>query len=178
MPRPLDRETLLDALHRLDALVDGAAHLIVGGGAAMVAVYDHPLATSDVDAMTAKGSLRIADLDAPARQVARELDLAPDWLNPYFETYAHVLPRDYGARLRPIFAGERLRVDALGPEDLLVMKCFAARDKDRPHARRLLEVATDLGIVDRQLTDLVERGYPKAQRAADYFDDLRDEAGG
>lgn len=88
-----------------------------------------------------------------------------------------MLPRDYATRLRPVFQGEHLQVDALGPEDLLVMKCFAGRDKDLPHARKLLRLATDLNVVDRQLEYLVERRYPGAERAADYFDDLRDEAG-
>lgn len=175
--RALDRALLLQALASLDERLEGFAHLIIGGGAAMVAAYDHPLATRDVDAMAGKGGIRLAELDAPARQVARELDLEPDWLNRYFETYTPVLPSDYGERLRSVYRGERLRVDALGPEDLLVMKCFAGRDKDRPHARRLVRLAGDLDIVDRQLALLVEHRYPGAQRAADYFDDLRDEAG-
>jgi hypothetical protein len=55
------------------------------------------------------------------------------------------------------------------------MKCFAGRDKDRPHARRLLREHTDIGIVDRQLELLAQRRYPGAQKAADWFDDLRDE---
>jgi hypothetical protein len=66
----------------------------------MVASYDHPLATRDVDAMAVKGSLRISDLERPARQVAAEIGLEPDWLNPYFETYAAVLPADYFDDLR------------------------------------------------------------------------------
>ena len=57
------------------------------------------------------------------------------------------------------------------------MKCFAGRDKDRPHARKLIRLAEDLALVDRQLEYLVERRYPGAERALDYFDDLRDEAG-
>lgn len=57
------------------------------------------------------------------------------------------------------------------------MKCFAGRDKDRPHARKLLAVCDDLDVVDRQLSLLVDRGYAGAEAAADYFDDLRDEAG-
>jgi hypothetical protein len=73
-----------------------------------------------------------------------------------------------------VFAGEFLTVDALGPEDLLVMKCFAGRDKGVPHARKLLKVATDLAIVDRQLQLLVERRCPGAEKAADFFDDLRE----
>ena len=63
------------------------------------------------------------------------------------------------------------------PRRLLIMKCFAGRDKDLPHARKLLLVATDLSIVDRQLARLAERRYPGAEKAADFFDDLRDREG-
>ncbi len=139
--------------------------------------YAHPLATQDIDAFAAKGGLRIADLDMAAKQVARELDIEPDWLNSHFETFTGVLPSDYAQRLRNVFIGERLSVDALGPEDLLIMKCFAGREKDRPHARKLLHIASDLSIVDRQLSKLAERRYPGAEKAADFFDDLRDQEG-
>src|SRR3569832_1379045 len=125
----LDHDRMLQALERLDRRTKSAAHLVVGGGAAMVLAYAHPFATLDVDAFAAKGGLRMAELDALARSVADELHIEPDWLNAHFETFTAVLPRDYASRLRLVFAGEHLRVDALGPEDLLVMKCFAGRDK-------------------------------------------------
>ena len=173
----LDGKTMRAAFEGLDRAIPALAHLVVGGGAAMVLAYQHRLATEDVDAFTAKGGVRVADLDAAAKRVAKALDIAPDWLNAHFETYTAVLPSDYASRLRRVFAGARLVVDALGPEDLLVMKCFAGRDKDLPHARVLLKKAKDLGIVDRQLQHLVEKRYPKAERAADWFDDLRDEEG-
>jgi hypothetical protein len=173
----LDRDRSLKALGGLDARMSRPARLIIGGGAAMILAYDHPLATQDVDAFAAKGGLRVADLDALAKEVAAELDLEPDWLNAHFETFTAVLPDDYASRLRRVFEGVYLTADALGPEDLLVMKCFAGRDKDLPHARRLIHLADDLGVVDRQLSGLVERRYPKAERAADYFDDLRDDEG-
>jgi len=168
---------MLDALRRLDSEMDTSARLIVGGGAAMVLAYDHPLATQDVDAFAARGGLRMADLDRMAKRVAAEIHIAPDWLNSHFETFTGVLPDDYAERLRNVYQGEHLQVDALGPEDLLVMKCFAGRDKDRPHARRLLRIARDLRIVDQHLSALVDRRYPKADQAADYFDDLRDDEG-
>lgn len=174
---PLDKTRMLRALTLLDERVTDSAHLVVGGGAAMTLAYEHPIATQDVDAFAAKGGLRMAELDAAAREVAEELDIDSDWLNAHFETFTAVLPRDYATRLEHVFEGEHLRIDALGPEDLLVMKCFAGRDKDRPHARKLLRLAKDLSIVDNQLEYLVERRYPGAERAADYFDDLRDEAG-
>ncbi len=165
------------ALAALDRHIDAPARLVIGGGGAMVLAYDHPLATQDVDAFAARGGLGIAELERAAKQVARELDIEPDWLNGHFETYTGVLPEGYSARLRRVHDGERLTVDALGPEDLLVMKCFAGRDKDRSHARTLIRLAEDLRLVDAHLAHLVERGYPGAQKAVDYFDDLRDEAG-
>lgn len=174
----LDESRMRDALLRLDALLSSPTRLVIGGGAAMVLAYDFRLDTQDVDAFTAKGSVSLAELDAALKSVARELDIEPDWLNPHFETYTGVLPADYATRLRRVLAGGHLVVDALGPEDLMVMKCFAARDKDLPHARHLLkQPGFDIEIVDRQLSHLIDKRYPKADRAADYFDDLRDEIG-
>jgi hypothetical protein len=173
----MDGSLMQQALQELDRRVENTARLVVGGGAAMVLAYQHPLATQDVDAFAAKGGLRLAELDSAAKLVAKELDIEPDWLNSHFETFTGVLPNDYATRLRRVFTGQRLTVDALGPEDLLVMKCFAARDKDRPHARKLLRAATDLNIVDQQLSKLTQRGYPGADKAADFFDDLRDQEG-
>ena len=173
--RHLDRRLVLRAFGEMDARLEVAAHLVVGGGAAMSLAYGHPSATEDVDAFTARGGLPMADLDGAAREIAEDLGLAPDWLNSHFATFTHVLPRDYGARLKEVFRGARLRVSALGPEDLLVMKCFSGRDKDRSHARRLLELAPNLDIVDAHLDALIEKRVPGAQRAADWFDDLRDE---
>jgi len=174
---PLDAARMRQALAGLDRLMDSPATLVVGGGAAMILAYDHPLATQDVDAFAARGGLRMADLDKLAKRVATELDIEPDWLNSHFETFTGVLPNDYASRLRPVYRGKWLQVQALGPEDLLVMKCFAARDKDLPHARRLLRTKLDLDLVDRHLHSLIERRYPKGERAADYFDDLRDDEG-
>jgi hypothetical protein len=175
--QPLNADRMRAVFSALDARIAQHTRLVVGGGAAMALAYGHPLATQDVDAFPAKGGLSLAELDAAAKAIAVEFDIEPDWLNSHFYTFTTVLPDDYATRLRSIYRGEHLHVDALGPEDLLVMKCFAGRDKDRPHARRLLRVASDLDLVDRHMSHLVERGHPGAEAAADYFDDLRDEAG-
>ena len=143
----------------------------------MVLAYDHPLATQDVDAFAAQGGLRMAELDGMAKRVAAEIDIEPDWLNAHFETCTGVLPDDYSSRLRRVHSGAQLKVDALGPEDLLIMKCFAARDKDLPHARRLIHRVDDLGIVSDHLSALIDRNYPKAEQAADFYDDLIDDEG-
>jgi hypothetical protein len=165
---------MLEAFASLDAAIDESVTLIVGGGAAMVLAYDHPLATQDVDAFAQRGGLTMSDLDAAAHRVAKLLGIEPDWLNEHFVTYATVLPDDYATRLRTVYEGEHLTVRALGPEDVLVMKCFAGRDKDIAHARRLLRACDDLDLVDAHLAALVARRIPKARAAADFFDDLRD----
>ena len=143
----------------------------------MTLAYEHPLATQDVDAFAIRTGVPLASIAERARSVADALHIGFDWLNSHFETFAHVLPRDYATRLVPVFRGRHLQVDALGPEDLLVMKCFAGRDKDRPHARKLLRLARNPEIVDARIAELIDKRIPGAEAAADTFDDLRDEVG-
>ncbi len=173
--RHIDRDIALAAFAGLDARLPEPTRLVLGGGTAMILAHGHPVATSDADVFPARGTL--ADLDPYAKAVAAELDLEPDWLNPWFTTFTHVLPADYASRLITVFDGAKLRVDALGAEDLLIMKCFAGRDKDRPHTIRLLKQARDLDLVDRHLSLLGDKRIPGAEKAADLFDDLRERVG-
>jgi hypothetical protein len=167
---PLEASRLRAGFQALDRLLARPTTLIVGGGSAMMLAYRLPVRTMDVDAYPKEGSL---DEMLPAvRAVAKELDLPPDWINPWFETFAYVLPPDYGARLRTVFAGERLTVAALGVEDLLVMKCFAGREKDVGHARALLKRNPELGLVERRIQELADKRVTGAQDALDFFDDL------
>lgn len=175
--RPLDRPAIEAVFEALDRELTGSVRLVVGGGAAMTLAYDHPLATQDVDGFVASGDVDPEILEAAARKVGRELGHDPAWLNSYFLTFTHVLPADYQVRLKPVFSGRHLVVKALGPEDLLIMKCFAGRERDRSHARRLLALVADLAFVDDHLSALAERRIPGADRALDLFDDLRDEVG-
>jgi hypothetical protein len=169
-PAPLTAAGLKRAFAALDGLLERPVALVVGGGTAMMLAHGLPVRTTDVDAYPTVGHLdEIAPL---VREVARAQGLAPDWINPHFETFAHVLPADYGTRLQEVFAGARLRVLALGAEDLLVMKCFAGREKDVGHARALLRRVRDLGLVERRISALVERGVAGAADAADFLDDL------
>ena len=171
----LDRSLALRAVAALDARLAEPVRLVLGGGTAMILAHGHPVSTTDADVFPVRGTLN--DLAPHASTVAKELDLEPDWLNPWFTTFTHVLPSDYGARLVRVYEGPKLAVDALGAEDLLVMKCFAGRDKDRPHLLRLLKQAKDLDLVDRHLSALVEKRIPGAEKAADLFDDMRERVG-
>jgi hypothetical protein len=172
--QPLTVDGLRRAFAALDARLERPVTLIVGGGTAMLLAHGIPVRTTDVDAYPASG--RLDELLPSVRAVARELGLAPDWINPHYETFAHVLPRDYASRLSQVFAGGRLTVAALGAEDLLVMKCFAGREKDVGHARALLSRVRDLGLVERRLEELMDRGVAGALDAADFLDDLREGA--
>ncbi len=167
---PLTERKLLKAFRSLDAALPAPVTLIVGGGTALMLAYRVPVRTTDVDAYPRSGSPD--DLESYVKAVARREQLPADWINPHFATFAHVLPKDYGSRLRSVFSGERLNVEALGPEDLLVMKCFAGRAKDVGHARALLKLKPNLQIVEARLQELIDRHVPGAEDAADFLDDL------
>ena len=136
----------------------------------MLLAYQIPVRTTDVDAYPSDGSLD--DITPAIHKVAKQLRLPFNWINPHFESFAHVLPGDYGKRLRPVFQGKSLKAMALGVEDLLVMKCFAAREKDVAHARALLKRNPDLEIVERRLSELLEKRVKGAREALDFFDEL------
>jgi hypothetical protein len=168
--QPLTADRLRQAFEALDGLLEGPVTLVVGGGTAMMLAYHLPVRTTDVDAYPRDSTF--AAIAPHVRAVAKKLGLPGDWVNPHFETFAHVLPDDYGARLRPIFSGRRLAAMALGVEDLLIMKCFAGREKDVGHARALLKRKPDLRLVEGRIQVLIDRGIPGAQDAADFLDDL------
>ncbi len=158
------------ALGRLDELLDRPVTLIMGGGGAMILAHGFPLATTDIDAVP-KG-MEIAALDVLVKQIASEQDLPPDWLNPYFSTFAHTLPIDYGERLVEVFAGGNLRVQALGRDEMLIMKCFAHRQKDVGHAKALIKNGADLDRVQSRIEELLGKKIPGAQQALDFLDDV------
>src|SRR5579863_9033963 len=104
---PLTEKRLLEAFRGLDGLLPEPVTLIMGGGTALMLAYRVPVRTTDVDAYPTSGSPD--DLDRYVKEVARREHLPADWINPHFATFAHVLPKDYGERLREVFVGKRLR---------------------------------------------------------------------
>lgn len=158
------------ALAALDAILPRSAQLIIGGGGGMALAYAINVRTDDIDAYS-KG-MSTEELDPFVKKVAARLGINPGWLNAYYTTFAHVLPPDYGARLREVFRGKNLTASVLGPEDLLIMKCFAGRKKDVPHARALLRLQPDLALVERHIESLRDKSIPRAQEAMDFLDDI------
>ncbi|MCM2324146.1 MAG: DUF6036 family nucleotidyltransferase [Oligoflexia bacterium] len=169
----LTSEIMKKALSRLDELLTQPVTLIVGGGGAMILAHGFPLATSDIDAVP-KG-MEIHALDPLVKKIAEEQGLPPDWLNPYFSTYAHTLPADYEKRLIEVFSGRSLKALALGKEDMLIMKCFAHRQKDVGHAKALLKRGANVAMVEAQIDLLTKKRIPGTQEALDFLDDLLEE---
>src|SRR4051794_13510469 len=93
----LTSQLMLNALSHLDNKLAAPLKLIVGGGGALILAHQIPLSTTDIDAIP-KG-MEISDLDTLIKEVAQELNLPVDWLNPHYSTFTHVLPQDYGTRL-------------------------------------------------------------------------------
>lgn len=173
----MDAQLMLKALKALDKELPEPLKLLVGGGAAFILAHHIPLSTMDIDGIPFKSRLQSADLDPRIKKVAKALGLPPDWLNTYFATFTYSLPKDYGERLVSILKGKNLEVWALGKEDLLIMKCFAGREKDIPHARLLLKKKLDIKRVEKHLNQCVEENLPNARQAADFFYDLCDQLG-
>ena len=175
MDKKIDARLVNQALTLLDGkLVQGESRtygLIVGGGGALVGAYEYGNSTTDVDAIAPGTDL--SDIEEQIQDVGRELNIGLDWLNSHFSAYTLYIPSSFRARLRRFFSGKKLTADALGPEDLLVMKFMAGRSKDRPHVQFLLrQKNVDLRIVEKRLEELL-RLYPKVAAAAiELFDEV------
>ena len=171
--KPLSAEIMKKALSRLDELLEKEVSLVIGGGGAMILAHGFPLSTMDIDAIP-KG-MDVAALDPLVKRIAVEQGLPPDWLNPYFSSFGHTLPTDYGDRLVEVFKGRLLRAEALGKNEMLIMKCFAHRQKDVGHARSLISGGADVKFVEAHMMGLLERKIPGSRQALDFLDDVLDQ---
>lgn len=165
------------ALKGLEAELKTPLKLLIGGGAAFVLAHRIPLTTNDIDGIPYQTTLTAAQLDPAVKRVASKLNIPADWLNTYFATFTYSLPKDYGGRLVPVYRGKKLTALALAKEDLLIMKCFAGREKDIPHARALLKKGLDTSLVSGHLHQCLQEGLPNAQAALDFFYDLCEQLG-
>lgn len=94
----------------------------MGGGAALVLLYDARKATRDVDAFAVL-SINPEVVRAAARRVAESLDLPEDWLNDGAKGYLHgLMPGEI------LFKSASLIVRSVAPQQLLAMKLSAWRD--------------------------------------------------
>lgn len=170
--KSLTASEMRSSLEQLDDLLPRELTLIIGGGGAMLLAYSFPLATSDIDAV-AKG-IPFDELKPLIEKVALARNLPPDWLNPWYSSFTFVLSDDYAERLVLVFKGRLLSVQALGREDLLLMKCFAHRQKDIAHARELIRSGAKTDIVYNRLDELLTKKIPGARAAFEFLEDMID----
>ncbi len=181
---PLTKKIMQEALAALDHKLSRnpapkKTNLIVGGGGAMILAHGFPKGTMDVDAIPREGNAE--ELAPLVREVAKDLSLEPDWLNPYFSSFSHTLPPDYAKRLISVYEGKHLKAEALGKEEMLIMKCFAHRAKDIPHARALIREKADLDLVEKRFEELLQKQIPGTLAAKKFLQevlDLEDEVDG
>ena len=175
----LDNTDFIRALTALDRKLQESVEFLLGGGAAMILAHNYPLTTFDMDAIPMHTVLSLGEIDRYVKIVAQEEKLPPSWLNPYFSSFIYVLPQDYKKRLKEVFAGNKLKVSALGRVDLLILKCFAGREKDIGHARVLLKKLNDkeMNLVERHLQKLHDANIPRAEQAIHFLDDVKEMLG-
>ena len=162
---------LLSLDRKLVVAGKGPVHLLVGGAGALVGAYGYFDSTNDVDAISIKGDLE--QIKKEILDISREFRLPQDWINPHFSSFTIYLPSDYRIRCQQIFSGDALKAEALGPEDLIIMKLMAGRRKDRSHIQFLLSKGgVDLSVVEERLIEL-EKLYPDlSKRALKLFDEI------
>jgi len=156
----LDRAGIEEAFRRLgDRLAKRGvvADIYVFGGAAMALAYDSRRATRDVDALFKPHGIVLEE----ARAVATELGLPSWWLNEQASSY--VAPSGDPSASR-VFDHPGLRVFAASPAHLLAMKALAARPRDAPDIRKLVEVLNLRTVPD--VLALVKEVFPEEEPPA------------
>jgi len=162
----LSRDDILRALQALASELASPTEIIVGGGAALVLLYDARAATKDVDAFVL-ASTDPASVREAARRVAQTLDLPENWLNDGAKGYLHgLLPGEV------LFQRAPLTVRSVAPRQLLAMKLSAWRDDiDIADARLLLsKLAGSSDEVWKQIEPYLVPGRELKARYA--FEDL------
>jgi len=173
----MKKNIMREAFEALDGKLPTPVTMLIGGGAAMLLAHDIPLITMDVDGLPLTSQLSPSELDPLIKEVAKELGISPHWYNDYFNTFTHTLPKDFRDRLKNVFLGKKLTVAALGLDDLLIMKCFAGREKDIGHARALIRKGANVDAVEAHIETLIGKGLPDAGRAKDFLTTIIDQLG-
>ncbi len=152
--------------------------LLIGGGSALALAHDIPLHTADIDGVPFKSDMDLSVLDKLVKETGLELKISLDWLNPYFGTFLMSLPSDYGDRLIQVYKGKYLEAYALGLNDLLIMKCFAGREKDIPHSKALIKKGADIDFTQDHIESLIAKKIPGAESALNFLLEVEDQIGG
>ncbi len=140
--KQLTEKQLHEALELLGALLEEAGvsiSLVVAGGSALLAQKITSRNTHDVDVIALDGGdTRAHPLPAVLTEavvrVARELDLAPNWLNSSMSLFLgrDQLPELIWWSFDTRSYGSRLRVSFIRRDGLILLKLHAALDRNEP----------------------------------------------
>lgn len=168
----LKKEQILKAFQALDSKLTQPLTVLVGGGSAMLLAHKILISTHDVDGLALDSTLSPAKLARLTKDVAAKLNINGQWFNDYFGAFTYSLPKDFRSRLIEVFKGDHLTVKALGVSDLLLMKCFAGREKDIGHARALIRRGANTAFVEKHLEGLAGREIPGTKEALEFLEDI------
>ena len=138
-----DIETILGALgEQLESLAGEPVELLVCGGSALIAMGLVKRTTKDVDILayvkrTEEGNISFAkaqplsnELVAASTKVARDFNLAENWINPGPASAVDLgLPEGIMERTKTLGFGRKLTVYFLGRYDQIHFKLYAAVDQ-------------------------------------------------
>lgn len=163
---------MIKALETLDTLLPKRLEILIGGGAAMLLAHGFPVSTLDIDGLPTATELTPAEIDRLVKGVAKRLGISPHWYNDYFNTYTYSLPPDFRKSTKMVYQGKNLTVKALGRDELLIMKCFAGREKDIGHARALIRRGANVDRAWAHIEALRKKGVPNAEAALLFLTDI------
>jgi len=133
--------------------------LLVGGAAGMVTgLLSATRTTTDCDVMVYDPPGAMVAVERAAERVARDLLLAPGWLNSNVQLRHDALPDGWEHRKVAVGTYGRLHVWAASRPDLIAMKVLAGRAQDLEDLRAMRVRADDVEFVRAYLDGLAVKG--------------------
>lgn len=116
-------------LRLLDRSLETDETLVICGGMALILAHGGTRQTLDIDVI-APVPLN-GHLKEKVKEIARQLDEDPSWLNDAPKGFGGYLPTGWEGRLIPVdLKLNKLKIFSLGKPDLILMKLKAGRPKD------------------------------------------------
>lgn len=167
MSEDMNMQTLETALRGVGQKLDPGKEveiLLVGGAAGMVTgVLSPDRVTTDCDVMVCLPHDALAAVESAAEEVAREMELASDWLNSNVQIRRDALPDGWETPKQWVNRYGPLNVCAASRIDLIAMKVLAGRDSDIEDLDAMKVRREDLDFVRAYLDKLAAKGTKRQQ---------------